>query len=269
LDSLTPGRGVEELALSTLYDSPKYYELAFSFRDIAAEVSVLEDVIRRFSAIKVERILEVACGNCPHMPELVSRGYSFVGIDLNPTMLAFAREKAAGLAGSVDLIPANLVDFNIDTPVDFAYVMLGSLYVTNTPELVSHFDAVGRALQRGGLYFLDWCIDFDPNTDVSDTWEIDREGIRVKVTFFTKRVNRVEQTLEETATIEVDDGGDKTELMHQAVKRAIYPQEFLAFIESRPDFEFVGWWNNWNLDSPIDGLSPTNRPITVIRRTAM
>lgn len=255
--------------MSNLYENPKYYELAFSFRDIEAEANVLEDVIRRLSAIDVKRILEVACGNCPHMPELVSRGYAFVGIDLNRTMLAFAREKTAGLEGSIDLIEADLVHFDLDAPVDFACVMLGSLYVTNTPDLVSHFDSMGRALRPSGLYLLDWCVDFDPNMDVSDAWEIDRDGVHLRVTFFTQRVNRVEQTFEETATIEVEDHGRTTELLHRAVRRAIYPQEFLAFIEARPDFEFVGWWNDWNLDTPIDGLSATNRPITVVRRTAI
>ena len=57
---------------------------------------------------------------------------------------------------------ANFVDFRLKEPVDFIYIMLGSLYVNNTEELLSHFSAVEQALKPGGLYFLDWCIDFSP-----------------------------------------------------------------------------------------------------------
>jgi len=32
-----------------LYDNPKYYEIAFSFRDIKAEVDVFEKCFKRFS----------------------------------------------------------------------------------------------------------------------------------------------------------------------------------------------------------------------------
>ena len=32
-----------------LYDSPEYYEIAFSFRDIPAEVDLFEECFKRFS----------------------------------------------------------------------------------------------------------------------------------------------------------------------------------------------------------------------------
>ena len=38
-----------------LYDYPRYYEIAFSYRDIGKEVDVMEECIRRFSKIPVHR----------------------------------------------------------------------------------------------------------------------------------------------------------------------------------------------------------------------
>ena len=57
-----------------LYDEPKYYEIAFSFRDIGQEVDVLEASMRQFSGIPVQSVLELGCGNSPHAAELVGRG---------------------------------------------------------------------------------------------------------------------------------------------------------------------------------------------------
>lgn len=34
-------------------------------------------------------------------------------------------------------------------------------------------------------------------------------------------------------------------------KRAIYPQEFLCLIDRSPDFEFLRWWNHWDLPQPL------------------
>ena len=212
-----------------LYDYPAYYDLALSSRDIPHEVDVMEDLMRRFSPVAVSRVLEIACGTCPHMRELVGRGYRFAGVDLNPAMLAYAREQARDLGEQVRLIQADLRNFNLDGPVDFAYVMLGSLYVTTTGELVSHFDAMGRALRPGGLYLLDWVIDFDPHTDLCEAWEEERDGVTAQVTYLTRRVNRVEQTYEEDISVAINDHGETATFHEQCVKRAIYPRSSWHF----------------------------------------
>jgi SAM-dependent methyltransferase len=255
--------------LTGLYDNPEYYDIAFSFRDVPAEVDVMEESMRRFGRRRVARVLEMGCGNCPHLGELVARGYDYFGIDNNAAMLNYARRKIAGLGLATEkirLIEGDMVDFALDVRIDFAFIMLGSLYITNTAELVSHFDAVGRTLQSGGLYFLDWCVDFDPHTDVSETWEAERNGVHLRVTCMTRRLNRVEQTYEEHVTLEVNDHAVAHTITDALVKRAIYPQEFLAFVARRPEFEFVGWWNDWDLEQPLHGDRPVNRPIIILRR---
>ena len=51
--------------LESIYGFPQYYEIAFSYRDIASEVDVMEEAIRRYSKIPVHNVLELACGNSP------------------------------------------------------------------------------------------------------------------------------------------------------------------------------------------------------------
>jgi hypothetical protein len=44
--------------LSIVYDYPRYYEVAFSFRDISHEVDVFEECIKRCAQVPVHTFLE-------------------------------------------------------------------------------------------------------------------------------------------------------------------------------------------------------------------
>ena len=249
-----------------VYRNPRYYEIAFSFRDIAQEVDLLEESAKRYAGIPVKRFLDVGCGNAPHLEELARRGYHYTGIDTSEEMIEYARHKAGVLQFPTDLFHASMVEFQLSRRVDYAYVMLGSLYIASTEELNSHFDSMGLAINSGGLYLLDWCVRYDPLFDSAQEWQMEDAGTRVDVTFSQTSVNLIEQTFEETLELQVDDRGVKTVLIEQFVRRAIYPQEFLAFIRNRRDFEFIGWWNNWDLSRPLIGTEQIDRPIAIVRR---
>jgi hypothetical protein len=67
-------------------------------------------------------------------------------------------------------------------------------------------------------------------------------------------------------TLEVTEDGQSSRYSGIDEKRIMYPQEFLLLIEHRTDFEFIGWWNNWNLEDPIPSKKPITRPIALLRR---
>jgi SAM-dependent methyltransferase len=254
--------------MSNLYDNPKYYEIAFSFRNILSEVDLFEECFKRFSQIPVRSVLELGCGICPHMEELIKRGYRYNGLDLNKVMLEYSRQKALKIGAEVTLFQEDMIDFSLERMVDFVYILLGSLSLKNTADLITHFNSVARVLKKGGLYLLDWCVQFELPRQVEkgDSWEMERDGIQVKTVFSRKAINRAEQTFEETITLEVDDHGKKLNLIEKGLKRAIYPQEFLYFISSLKGFEFVGWWNNWDLSQPLEKTDEISRPIILVRR---
>ncbi len=254
--------------MSNLYDNPKYYEIAFSFRDIPAEVDVFEECFKRFSRISVKSVLELGCGNSPHMEELVKRGYRYNGLDLSKAMLEYSRKKALCIGAKANLIQGNMINFSLKIMVDFAYILLGSLHVGSTPEMINHFNSVAQVLKRGGLYLLDWCIQYEPpwNLEGGENWEIERDGIRVKTSVSWKPINLVEQTFEETMVFEINDHGKCQTITGKDVTRAIYPQEFLYFISGFEHFEFIGWWNNWDLSQPLEQATKINRPITLVRK---
>jgi SAM-dependent methyltransferase len=252
--------------MNDVYKNPKYYEIAFSYRDIATEVDVLEQAIKQYSHIPVSTVLELGCGPAPHLAELARREYRYIGLDLSPAMLEYAQNKADAINASARFELADMMDFGFVEQVDFAFILLGSLQARSTAELISHFDSVSRVLKPGGLFFLDWCVDFTPGTESADSWEMVSGQVKVKTTFQQTLINPVEQIFEESLTLEVDDDGEKKEFRETAMGRQIYPQEFLLFVAARSDFEFVGWWNNWDLTQPLGETQKISRPITILRR---
>lgn len=254
--------------MSELYDFPNYYEIAFGFRDIAAEVDIFEQCIRRYSKVPVKSVLELGCGDSPHMIELARRGYQYTGLDMNEKMLAYSRHKAVNAGIRASFINADMIEFSTDRRYDFIYIMLGSLAVENTQDMVTHFKSIAGELYIGGLYLLDWCVQFDPPWELQTkhSWEIEREGIVVRATHDCELINLAEQTFFETLKFDVNDNGRKSTLADTRVRRAIFPQEFLRFIECHDQFEFVGWWNNWDLLQPLVRTNKIDRPIVVVRR---
>jgi SAM-dependent methyltransferase len=252
--------------MSSVYKNPKYYEIAFSYRDIAAEVDVFEHVIQQYSAIPASTVLELGCGPAPHLTELAHREYHYIGLDLSSAMLEYAQHKADVSNISAKFELADMTDFELSERVDFAFILLGSLQVRNTAELVSHFDSVSRALRPGGIYFLDWCVKFLPDKESRDSWEMASGKVKVKTTFQTNLIDPVEQIFEGNLTLDVDDDGIKKVYKETSMDRIIYPQEFLLFIAARSDFEFIGWWNNWDLTQPLGETQEITRPIIILRK---
>jgi len=258
-------RYIEVRSMDSVYDYPRYYETAFSFRDIVREANLFEVCFRRFAKTAVTSVLELGCGNAPHMNELLSRGYAYTGIDLNEHMLAYSRSRIKP-GETATLIRADMADFTLDSPVQFAFINLGSLYVRSTEELIRHFESVGNAVESGGLYLLDWCVQFSSIGTGQESWEIERDGIFVKTTVSGRYVDPVEQLFEETVSLEVDDRGEHKTIVPTETKREIHPQEFLLLLEYKTAFEFVGWWNDWDFDQPLSSTCKINRPIVLARR---
>lgn len=255
--------------MMNLYNHPRYYEVAFSYRDIKREVGLFEECFHRHSKIPVRRVLDIGCGPSPHLEELTQRGYEYIGLDINKVMLDFALKKTKALNISATFIQADMQHFSLEKRVDFVFTMLGSLYLKTTEDLLSHFASVANALNSGGLYFLDWCIDFqwDAPSDRDQSWTIEKEGIKIDVKFVREGViDRASQICRHKILTDVDDHGKMLHLESVETTRTIFPQEFLLLVEKSGKFEFIGWWNNWNLSEPIEKAERVSRPITLIRR---
>lgn len=252
-----------------IYDHPRLYEVAFSFRDLAAEVDCFEKCIRAYALRPVLSVLEIGCGPSPHLEALLKRGYAYTGLDINPAMLAYSAQKAAALQGKATFLQGDMLAFNPEQRFDFAFIALGSLCARSTDEIFSHLRSVARALNPGGLYFLDWCISFAPFIEQEDSWSIEAHDLQVTTHYSEKLVDVAAQQIEEHIRLDVLEGESSLAYSETSLKRVIFPQEFLQIIQQIHEFEFVGWWNCWDLDQPLAGIQDPkqiSRPITLLRR---
>jgi ubiquinone/menaquinone biosynthesis C-methylase UbiE len=57
-------------------------------------VNLFEKFIKKYSKIKVNRILDIACGPSLQLREIAERGYQAIGLDLSVEMLDYLNQKS-------------------------------------------------------------------------------------------------------------------------------------------------------------------------------
>jgi SAM-dependent methyltransferase len=250
----------------SLYKNPEYYDIAFSWRNISKEVNFFEAAIRKFSKIKVKKVLELASGNSPYLEEWDKRGYQYFGLDLSPEMLNFTRKRAEEKGTDTKLFLGNMNNFSLDKlKVDLVYVLLGSLYATSNDEFFQHLDCVSKVLKKGGLYILNDVIRFDLLNNDGQSWTISKRGIKIKVSYRAKAVNPTAQIYQEDLILKIDDHGVKKQIYSNKLCKFFFPQEFLSLIKCHRKFEFLGWFNNFDIHKPVT-FNPRDRKVVVLRK---
>ena len=99
-----------------------------------------------------------------------------------------------------------------------------------------------------------------------DSWVLRRDGTTVTPRHPTRLKNAAAQLYEENILFTIKDHGRHKKLLHTGIRRAIFPQEFMLAATRLNDFEFIGWWNDWNWNRPLgEGWDEIIRPITILR----
>jgi SAM-dependent methyltransferase len=253
-----------------IYKHPLYYEIAFSFFDVKKQIDTFELIIKKFSRIKVRRFLDIACGPSLQLREIARRGYEAVGLDLIPEMLKYLSDKAKEESLRIETIQADMTNFRLEKKVDFAFIMMGSLVFKSNEEFLNHLDSLAHSLKKGGLYFIqnktvDWI------RSVEQSWDMERNGIKVKTTYKNHWKDMLKQIYTEEIVIEVNDHGKEMRFESIEDLKFIFPQEFKALIELYGKFEFLGWWegteSTWYLDKPLEKAKPlSNINMVILRR---
>jgi len=250
----------------SLYKNPKYYEIAFSFRNIPSEVNFFEAAIKKFSKIKVKNVFELASGNSPYLEEWHKRGYKYFGLDLNSEMLDFVKTRAKKKGIEMKLFRRNMNNFSLGKlRIDLAYVLLGSLYVKSNDEFFKHLDSVSKILKSGGLYILDGVVWFNIFSNDKQSWTISKNGIKVKATFRAKVIDPIEQTFQEDLVLEIFDHGAKKQIRSNELRKLFFPQEFLSLIKCHNKFEFLGWFDNFDINKRATS-NPKSRRVVILRK---
>ncbi|TRZ79823.1 class I SAM-dependent methyltransferase [bacterium] len=232
--------------IQKIYNKPFYYEIAFSFINIKKQIDLFEKFIKKYSKVKVKRVLDIACGPSLQLRELARRGYQGVGVDSNLKMLTYLKQKAKEEGLVIDTEKANMKYFDIKKKVDFAFIMMGSFKFRNNDELLNHLDSVANSLRKGGLYLienleLNW-PNFKPQS-----WAIKRNGVKIKTVYKVVLQNALSQTFKEEISLQVNDRGVKQTFKESEIIKYVCPQEFLLLLNLNKRFEFIGWFERFSL----------------------
>jgi hypothetical protein len=138
--------------------------------------------------------------------------------------------------------------------------------VETNGELLTHLDSVAACLNQGGLYLIDGGIQFDWTKLGRESWTVMKDELIINVDWDVTPIDYVEQRVVERITLEVIEEGKKKVLRNERMCKLIFPQEFLELLGRNGKFEFLGWFNSFDLEQPLEKAERLNRPVTLLRR---
>lgn len=252
-----------------IYKQPLHYEIAFGFIDPKEQVDTFEKIISKFSKVRVNSFLDIACGPSLQLREIARRGYEAIGLDLYPEMLEYLRNQARKEGLKIETVKADMYNFRLKKKVDFAFIMMGSLDAESNEKFLSHLDSVAASLKKGGLYFVQ-NMSLDWKKNIKQSWTVERDGIVVKTTFESHFKDVLSQIYTERMMMEVNDHGKIKTLVQEEDLKFIFPQEFKTLLKLNGKFVFLGWWkgncNTWHLNQPLENVQDLGDNMVLLRR---
>jgi SAM-dependent methyltransferase len=174
------------MKMPSIYDSARYYDIAFGWRDVPAECDFMVERFRAARGRAPRSVVEIACGPGQHARQFAARGLRSIGLDQSETMLAYARTQPGGDDPDVNWVHADMRDFTLDEPVELACCLMDSLsHLLALDDLLQHLDAVARNVTPDALYILEQSHPRDAFPDAEPAaqseWEMEDESGEIVV----------------------------------------------------------------------------------------
>lgn len=251
-----------------IYSYPKYHHLSYRWNK-DKEILFLENCFKKFTNLKVKDILDIGCGSGLHLKGLNKKGYSLVGLDINIDMAKFVKEN---LDKKIKVLVNDMRQLAVKKKFDAAICMMDTIrFLLTNEEIINHFKQVASCLKKKGLYILEFWAPFNWKKIAQEhyNWEQGDNALKVK-TFYRQHLstlNVISQTFEDELSYLVEKNGCRSIIKGGRAKtRVIFPQEFKALVLASQVFEFVEWFNDFDLAKTLSSNGKNWRLIAVIRR---
>ncbi len=258
-----------------IYDEPEFYEAACAYRDVPAEVNALlrwSGQHRPPEAGLPRTVLELAAGPAEHARNLARRGLAATALDLSPAMCARARELAEAAGTALTVVQGDMRDFSLPGVFDLAVTMLNSLcHLMSLDDLLGHLHAVGRHLDRGGLYIVELAHPadfFSGEHRTSSEWSTEVAGGTVSVRWGAQdHIDPVTQITREHVSVTYYKRGGPVRTVTDVVPNRFWTAtELAAAVRLAGGFDVVASYGDFDSDLPVDAADAW-RMILVLRRT--
>jgi SAM-dependent methyltransferase len=243
-----------------IYDHPREYELACSFRDVSAEV----DALVKWAG-DARSVLELAAGPAEHAREFARRGLDATALDLSPAMCAYARTRGAGLP--LEVVRADMTGFRLGRRFDLVVTMLDSTaHLMTIEDFTAYLGCVREHVADDGLAVIEMSHPADRLGDtprVSNAWSVEKDGMRAHVRWGEPgdELDPITQIVQDHVTIAID-GGD--------VIQGVVPYRFWTATELEAAIRLAGGltvevqYGDFDPDVPL-GSPHAWRMITLLR----
>jgi SAM-dependent methyltransferase len=156
--------------------SQRFYDAIYSFKDYPAEVETLRETIRDRRP-EARSLLDVACGTGKHL-DLLRERFEVAGMDLDPEMIALARER---LGEQVPLHVGDMAEFDLGRTFDVVVCLFSSIAYTRTGDRLDRAVAnLARHTAPDGLVIVEpWFFpeDWQPGHVAANF--VDQEDLKV------------------------------------------------------------------------------------------
>src|SRR5918912_446137 len=126
--------------------SARFYDAVYAWKDYVGEAARIHELVQARKP-GAGSLLDVACGTGAHLAEL-RRWYRCEGLDLEPDLLAVARERLP----DVPLYQGDMRDFDLGRRFDAVTCLFSSIgYLMTVEALDAAIGAMARHLEPGGV----------------------------------------------------------------------------------------------------------------------
>jgi SAM-dependent methyltransferase len=256
-----------------VYARARLYEAAFAYRDVPAEVDVIESWYRAYADRRLRAAIELAAGPAEHARELARRGVRATALDRSAAMCRLAGERADQAPVALSVVRGDMRRFAMAARFDLALTMLDSVsHLLTVDDMVAHLRCTARHLRVGGIYVMECGLPSSPaGTDARAatlaTWRCQRDGLEVSVQWGTARdrFDPASQVAETNVVIERV-GKPRQRVVDRVRVHHWNAIELEACVRLEPRLAIVGWHGAFGRRARFAGSKKAWRMIVVFKR---
>lgn len=228
-----------------IYSKAKYYDIAFSFKNVTEENQTILDVFRRHTGREAISFLDIAAGPASNAIEMAKRGIPSFAVDYSSEMVEYgiAKAKAAGVLISYQ--HADMRNFELPEPVDLAAIFMDSTsYLITNEDVINHLQSVARSIKKDGLYFLEMSHPrdvFSVGKSARTEWTEKQDDTEVTIKWGKEGdiFDPIQQTTMVTATLNFKTPEEQGEIVDQSEQRCFTFNEIAALVKAAGCFEMI------------------------------
>ena len=227
------------------YSKAKYYDIAFSFKNVSEENQTILDVFRRHNGREATSFLDIGAGPASNAIEMAKRGIRSFALDYSPEMVAYGIEMAKAAGVSICYLQGDMRNFELPEPVDLAAIFMDSTsYLITNEDVINHLQAVARTLKKDGLYLLEMSHPrdvFSVGKSASTEWTEKQDDTEVAIKWGTEGdvFDPIQQTTMVTATLKFKTPDEQGEIVDRSEQRCFTFNEIDALVKASGCFEMI------------------------------